>query len=147
MNCSLMGKKLEIMFYLQIKAITTSEKKLNLMIKELVHLSSRNLYETFDISKYLQQGKNVVSVILGNGWSYRTERDEYVPLSYGLPNFIAQLEIDDSKGNKQQIMSDTSWKYSKGPIVENSIYYGEIYDARLEQPGWNKIGFDDKNWR
>ncbi len=108
--------------------------------------SSRNLYETYDISKYLQQGENVVSVILGNGWSYRTEREEYVPLSYGLPSFIAQFEMIDFNGEKQQIVSDATWNYSKGPIVENSIYYGEVYDARLEQQGWNQIGFDEKSW-
>jgi len=112
----------------------------------VANLASRNLYETYDISEYLQQGENVVSVILGNGWSYRTERDEYVPLSYGLPSFIAQFEIVDFKRKKQQIVSDISWKYSSGPIVENSIYYGEVYDARLEQTDWNKAGFDDKNW-
>ena len=114
--------------------------------KRVANMSSRNLYETFDISKYLQNGKNVIAVILGNGWSYRPERVEYLPLNYGLPHFIAQLEIDFPKSEKQQILSDATWKYNKGPIVENSIYHGEVYDARLEQPGWNKKGFDDKKW-
>jgi alpha-L-rhamnosidase len=26
------------------------------------------------------------------------------------------------------------------------VYYGETYDARLEQPGWSKFGFDAKSW-
>lgn len=110
-------------------------------------MSTRVLYETFDISQYIQQGENVVAVILGNGWLYRTERAEYIPLYYDLPRFIAQLEVDYSDGEKQQIVSDGLWKYSKGPIVENSIYYGELYDARIEQPGWNRKGFDDSKWK
>jgi alpha-L-rhamnosidase len=28
----------------------------------------------------------------------------------------------------------------------NSVYLGEKYDARLEQDGWNKPGFDDSHW-
>jgi len=114
--------------------------------KKVGNLSFRNLYEIFDISNYLQPGENVVSVILGNGWSFRSERPEYIPLSYGLPKFITQMEVVFSNGEMQQIVSDTTWKYNKGPIVENSIYFGEVYDARLEQPGWNKTGFDDTKW-
>ncbi len=91
-------------------------------------------------------GENVAAVILGNGWYFRSEREEYLPLSYDLPRFIAQIEIEDKNSSKQSIISDGSWKDSKGPIVENSIYYGEVYDARLEKPGWNRKGFDDSKW-
>lgn len=115
--------------------------------KRIANLSSRNLYETHDITKFLQKGENTVAVIIGNGWSYRTERAEYVNLTYGFPRFIAQLEIKNSKDKIQQIISDTTWKHNKGPLVENSIYYGEVYDARLEQTGWNSNNFDDSNWK
>ena len=32
-------------------------------------------------------------------------------------------------------------------MVLNSIYTGEHYDARLEQPDWNIPGFDDRKWK
>lgn len=114
--------------------------------KKIANMSTRVLYETFDISSYLNKGENTVAVILGNGWYYRSERDEYLPLSYDLPRFISQIELDLENGNKQKLVSDGSWKLSKGPIIENSIYYGEVYDARLEQLGWNNNGFDDSKW-
>lgn len=113
----------------------------------IANMSTRVLYETYDISSYLKKGENVVAVILGNGWYYRMAREEYLPLSYDLPRFIAQIELRNSKGKIQQVISDTSWKNNTGPLVENSIYYGEIYDARKEQNGWNNIKFDDKNWK
>ena len=28
----------------------------------------------------------------------------------------------------------------------NSVYLGEVYDARKELPGWDKPGFDDSGW-
>jgi Alpha-L-rhamnosidase N-terminal domain len=30
---------------------------------------------------------------------------------------------------------------AKSPVVIDSVYNGEWYDARLEQPGWAKSGF------
>lgn len=111
------------------------------------NMLTRVLYETYDIGPYLQKGKNVIAVILGNGWYYRTAREEYLPLTYNLPRFIAQIEVDSTDTKMQQIVSDETWKFNKGPLVENSIYYGEIYDARLEQSGWNKKDFDDSNWK
>ena len=32
------------------------------------------------------------------------------------------------------------WGVSTGPIVENGVYDGEIYDARLEKEGWDEPG-------
>ena len=32
------------------------------------------------------------------------------------------------------------------PILGSSEYGGEKYDARLEQVGWVKVGFDDRSW-
>ena len=40
------------------------------------------------------------------------------------------MEFTD--GTRQSIVSDTSWKVGEGPIRFNSIYLGEIYDARKE---------------
>ena len=34
-----------------------------------------------------------------------------------------------------------------GPITFSSIFGGEDYDARLEQPGWDQPGFDDTGWQ
>ncbi len=44
------------------------------------------------------------------------------------------------------VVSDTSWKAADGPIFEDSVYNGESYDARRETPGWDRPGFDDKDW-
>lgn len=32
-------------------------------------------------------------------------------------------------------------------IVEDCLYYGETYDARLGQPGWDLSGFGEKGWK
>ncbi len=114
---------------------------------KVANMSTRVLYETYDISSYLQKGENVAAVILGNGWYYQNERSEYVPLYYDTPRFIAQLEVDYADLSKQLIVSDPAWKNGAGPIVDNNLYHGEIYDARLEKAGWKITGFDDNEWK
>lgn len=37
-------------------------------------------------------------------------------------------------------------KTKDGPIIFNDIYDGEIYDARLEEEGWDVALYDDSAW-
>ena len=113
----------------------------------LKNMSTRILYETHNVKSYLKKGKNVVSVIIGNGWYFQTERSEYLQLYYDTPRFISQFEMEYSDGSKQTTTSDESWKNGSGPILDNNLHSGEIYDARMEVLGWNKKGFDDRKWK
>ncbi|MBY9014494.1 MAG: family 78 glycoside hydrolase catalytic domain [Candidatus Lokiarchaeota archaeon] len=97
------------------------------------------LYSTYDVSELLQK-ENAIGVILGNGRCVEL-------FGYDFPKLILQVNIHYTDGNKETISTDDSWKISIGPIKENGIYFGEIYDARLEMPGWNKSKFDDKEWK
>lgn len=107
--------------------------------------TKRATYVTYDISHFLNKGRNTFGVILGNGW-YRPTPDGfgYEKASWAMPPKL-MLEVELNKG-QQFISSDTSWKYSTGPITYNSVRGGETYDTRLELPGWNLNGFDDKAW-
>ncbi len=110
----------------------------------------RNLYVTYDVTQALQAGKNAVGVILGNGWynfqSQAVWHFERAPWR-NRPTFCMDLKITYTDGSEITISSDRDWKTSTGPIVYNSIYTGEHYDARLEQDGWNTINFDDSKWK
>ncbi len=44
-------------------------------------------------------------------------------------------------------MSDRTWRVADGPIRFNSLYLGEVFDARHDVPGWDRPGFDDRMWR
>ena len=120
----------------------------NALPVDVEHMKKRVLYETFDIGSYLQKGKNTIVAILGNGWYRQTDKEEYLPLTFDTPRMIAQFEIELADGTKQLLVSDESWKMTdKGAITDNSVYVGEIYDARLEDPGIYKTGFDDSQWK
>lgn len=114
--------------------------------------SKRIYYSEYDVFSLLQDGENCLGVSLGNGfynplplrkWGRRNLRND---LTVGKPAFLAKLVIDYKNGKSEEIASDTSWKYTYGPIIKNDVYIGIAYDARQEINGWNLIGFDDNTW-
>jgi len=102
----------------------------------------RVLYSTYDITTALRPGTNVVAVMLGGGWATQFADFAY----YSSPAFLLQLNVDVEGGQRVSVATDTSWKATRGPILEDSVFDGEIYDARRETPGWDAPGFDDSAW-
>ena len=93
----------------------------------------RVLYATYDVTNALRDGANAVAVTLGNGW-------------YKSRALLFQLNVELEDGTAASVVSDTSWKGADGPILADSVYDGETYDARRETPGWERPGFDDTAW-
>ncbi|MFB9276620.1 alpha-L-rhamnosidase [Cohnella cellulosilytica] len=108
--------------------------------------SKRVHYLQYAVTSELLGGENAIAVMLGNGFYNQTERTVEGKMSYGSPRLILQLLLVYEDGTTDCIRSDESWKCSSGPIVFNNVFYGEIYDARLERRGWTEIGFDDSSW-
>jgi len=77
-------------------------------------------------------------------WGNLNLRDE---LPVGKPMFIATLKINYRDGTTEEVVTDRSWKYAYGPVVKNNVYLGEVYDAGMEIPGWNRSEFSGTNWK
>lgn len=99
-------------------------------------------YQTYDVTELVKEGKNNVQVILGDGW-YRScsgvdgERNlfgEDIALFF-------QLEVD----GVPVCISDEKWQATQdGPIRENDMQQGEIYDARKERlTSWHEVKVED----
>ncbi|MBO9619709.1 MAG: family 78 glycoside hydrolase catalytic domain [Niabella sp.] len=109
----------------------------------------RNLYVTYDVAAQLKEGQNAIGVLLGNGWyNHQSTAVWYFDKApwRNRPAFCADLRITYTDGSTETISTDKSWKTALSPVVFNSIYTGEHYDARLELPAWNLPGFDDSKW-
>ena len=65
----------------------------------------------------------------------------------GKPKYISKLIKTFKDGKRKEIVSDSSWKYSYGPIIKNSVYIGSHYDANKEIKEWGSSKFDDVNWK
>ncbi len=105
------------------------------------------LYNTHDVTTYLQSGQNVLGVMLGNGWFNQDKVWQKRGYSYGLPMLYAELRIKYIDGSDQLVVSDESWTCRAGPIIKSNIYEGEYYDARKEIPFWSKVALTNNNWQ
>jgi len=102
----------------------------------------RVLYVTHDVTERLKKGPNALGVMLGNGWYCEPGR-----LRYGhSPRVLLQMQIEYVDGSTATLTSGPTWKTVDGPIRRNDFWNGEVYDARLERPGWSMPGYDDSTW-
>jgi alpha-L-rhamnosidase len=93
----------------------------------------RALYVTYDVTPFLRTGKNTVAAMLGQGW-------------FKSRALLLQMNIELEGGEGLELVTDESWKGTDGPVVKDSVYNGETYDARQETPGWDRSGYDDGAW-
>lgn len=107
------------------------------------------LYDTFEVTSLLKEGANAIGIHLGNGWynPYKKWWQEYRMQWFGSKKAILSMVVELEDGTTQTIQTNGSWKSAPGPVLFNCIYDGEQYDATKEIPGWNRTGFDDRNWK
>lgn len=103
--------------------------------------NKRVFYETYDVNDYLNTGQNAIGIMLGTGWY----QSPYTP------KMIIQLNIEYDDNTYKSVISDNnSWRVCiNGPIIKNTIYNGEVYDARLEKPLWDTPNYkinDNADW-
>jgi alpha-L-rhamnosidase len=110
-------------------------------------------YQGYDVTHLLQPGQNALAALLGAGWyAGRIGMAEwYANLYRGIYGrrlaLITQLRIELDNGQQVMIVTDGGWASTiEGPIRSADLLDGEVYDARLEIPGWDQPGFDDQSW-
>lgn len=101
-------------------------------------------YQTYDIGHLLTAGKNVLGMMVGDGWYHgfmsKNPAEDYDP-QYGV---ILQIEVEYPDGTAVRICSGEGVTVSLSPILCADLYAGERYDARLEQPEWSSAGFAEE---
>ena len=97
-------------------------------------------YNLYDVTDYLQQDYNEIRVLLGNGF-YNEQGGRYhkLRISFGPPTLRFFLYVIYEDGMRERLLSDANWEWAPSPIVFNSIYGGEDYDARIEPTQWKPV--------
>lgn len=90
----------------------------------------RLAYQTYDVAALLKSGENEIQVVLGDGWYRSCSGVDGDRNLYGEDVALyCQLEV----GGKVVCISDETWEAAQdGPIRENDMQQGEVYDARME---------------
>jgi alpha-L-rhamnosidase len=109
--------------------------------------NKRVLYQTYDVTPLLSTGDNTIAAILGGGW-HGSPMTWAGTRAYTEPDALrAQLDITLTDGSHKTIATDETWQTAPAPTLSSEIYAGEVYDARLETPGWNAPHFTaTKDW-
>ena len=120
----------------------------DMLTPEFTQYNKRVIYQTYDVTPMLAQGRNAVAAMLGDGWyaSGMFNIGRRFSLAPPPARFLAQLEIEYTDGSRSTVATDPSWKTAPSPILHSEIYAGEVYDAQLERAGWNQPQFDDSQW-
>ena len=106
-------------------------------------------YCTYDITDIVENGDNAFTVELGNGFYYSSFDGwnwSSAPWK-NPPTLLLNILVKYTDGTSSTLISDENWKASKdGPIIENDIYFGDVYDARKEIADWTTPNFDASSW-
>ncbi|MFC4321448.1 alpha-L-rhamnosidase [Litchfieldia salsa] len=105
-------------------------------------------YQTYDVTSQLNEAGNVIGVMLANGWYKGDLTWEDKRNIYGnMRGVTLHLHVRYQDGTEERILTDETWNASTGPILYSELYHGETYDARIEQSGWDQLGFNDSDWK
>lgn len=98
--------------------------------------------QTYDVTPLLHEGENELLITLGDGWHRSTSGVDGGRNLFGdTLGVLFQLEVD----GKAVCVSDTDMRATqRGPIRQNDMQQGEVYDARLEGEltGWHGVRTD-----
>jgi len=140
------GKKLTE--YKFIPAWTNYEKRdlsgASYPVKDV--MTHRCYFLEYDISDLIENGKNVFSLHIGNGWYGQFEQKAENMPPYGQIKYCLRITLTDENGNEKFIYSDGSEKYQKSYIQRSSLYLNETVDGRLFNEKIHEIDFDDSSW-
>ncbi|HTB95874.1 MAG TPA: family 78 glycoside hydrolase catalytic domain [Terracidiphilus sp.] len=109
----------------------------------------RVMYQTYDVTKLVTQGKNAIGVLLAPGW-YETPLEWFqMPNDYGVtpPALRAQLRIEHADGSVEWVNTSAAWTAKPSYILHSELYDGEAQDLRLIEAGWDTAKYEGSGWK
>ena len=107
-------------------------------------------YQTYDITRLLQTGKNACGVMLADGWWAGRIGMGGECGQYGLSRaFLLQVELTYEDGTQETVISDENFRCSAdGTIRYSDIFIGEKQDHNYQEKveGYSLPGFMDHSW-
>jgi alpha-L-rhamnosidase len=107
----------------------------------------RVYYRTYDVGGLVHKGKNLLSVVLADGWysgyiGWGMFRDHYGKKT----RFLLQLDLEHPDGSHTIVASNPTWRATTGPTRCADFLVGEEYDARLAARGGDLLPDASTSW-
>jgi alpha-L-rhamnosidase len=106
-------------------------------------------FQTYDVTRLLTAGRNVLGLILGDGWY--AGRIDFTGTSAQYGDRLRagwQLLVHYADCEPDVLTSDaTVVSSTDGPVRYSDIFIGERHDARFDLTGWSSPGFDASSWK
>ena len=88
--------------------------------------------QEYDVTELLTEGRNLLSVNVGDGWWRWNNNFGYTLALWG------ELTLTFADGSTEVIATDENFEVGIGPVVKTDLQMGETYDARIEPHGWQQ---------
>ena len=101
--------------------------------------------DAYDITSYLTADNNTFALLLGRGY----HADDFNPYGWTWQGNIRCLLFVSAvyeNGERTVFTTNDGWLWHESPLIENSIYGGEIYDKNREIPNFSDPYTDTSDW-
>ena len=88
--------------------------------------------QEYDVTALLTEGRNLLSVSVGDGWWRWNNNFGYTLALRG------ELTLSFADGSTEVVATDENFEVGTGPVVRTDLQMGETYDARIEPQGWQQ---------
>lgn len=109
---------------------------------------SRVLYQSYDVTERIAEGKNAICVHVGNGMYNNTMKtwNDFAQSWRAQPKLAAKLIVTYDDSSEFVLETDGTWKSADGEYTYNMSRIGAVYDARLKKTNCSTPEFDDTDW-
>lgn len=90
-------------------------------------------YQTYDITRFLSEGKNILSMYVGDGWYFSTQAGPVMKDRHDEPSVLFQLQVKYTDGTEEMFVSDEKTTCKTEYIVYSDLYQGEKQDFTLKE--------------
>ncbi len=106
-------------------------------------------FQTYEVGSLLKAGENNIEIWLADGWLHSQMMWRMHPIYNTWGSEIAAIAELSAGDGTVVLTTDASWQSGSLPILKSGIYFGEIFDARLDQLTADQgtavvAGFDSK---
>ena len=103
--------------------------------------------QTYDVSALLRPGRNVIAVLLADGWFRGQVGMPRAADQFGT-DLALRLQLEATEEGRPAVLcgTDVTWRTSTSHVVAADLIGGQRDDLRLADPGIHLVDFDDSAW-